>query len=156
MADKKKKTKAKPEKEDIKDKKVTEKNDIDEKTEDTEKKITKKDKESRLHAESMNAAHASRESPRDRSILIVATIFIAMILILSGLMYSNYTENKAIEECLVIQNHPDLGYPCVCYPSEKPKDIDAYIDQRTEKYCRCDCDLGNNQTYTAHIIRAKD
>ncbi|MCK5043115.1 MAG: hypothetical protein KAR51_03735, partial [Candidatus Aenigmarchaeota archaeon] len=59
-------------------------------------------------------------------------------------------------QCLAIQEHPDLNYPCICYPSEKPTDLDPFVDKKTEKYCLCKCDIGNNQTYTAYIIRAID
>ncbi len=97
-----------------------------------------------------------KKSKKDHTNVIVIIILLSVFIIFGFIMQSQYSNSRAIEQCLAIQEHPDLNYPCTCYPSEKPKDIDPFVDKKTEKYCRCDCDIGNNQTYTAYIIRAID
>jgi len=97
-----------------------------------------------------------KKSRKDYTNIVVAIILLSVFIIFGFIMQNQYSNNRAIEQCLTIQEHPDLNYPCICYPSEKPKDIDPFVDKKTEKYCRCDCDIGNNQTYTAYIIRAID
>ncbi len=99
---------------------------------------------------------ADKSDKKDHSGIIIITILISVTIVFGLIMYNQYSSNRAIEQCLDIQDHPDLNYPCICYPSEKPEDIDPFVDENTEKYCRCDCDIGNNQTYTAYIIRAVD
>ncbi|MCK4808462.1 MAG: hypothetical protein KAS90_02460 [Candidatus Aenigmarchaeota archaeon] len=97
-----------------------------------------------------------KKSKKDYTSIIVAIILLSVFIIFGFIMQSQYSNNRAIEQCLAIENHPDLAYPCICYPSEKPEDIDPFVDKNTEKYCLCKCDIGNNQTYTAYIIRAID
>ena len=70
-------------------------------------------------------------------------------------IFPDIINNDDMEQCKAIENHPELDYPCVCIPSEKPNDMDQYIAEQTEKFCRCDCEIGNNQTYTAWIVREK-
>ncbi|NOQ38128.1 hypothetical protein GQ472_04525 [archaeon] len=108
-------------------------------------------------AEKENEAKTiKKKSKKDYTNIIVIIILLSVFIIFGFIMQSQYNNSRAIEQCLAIQEHPDLNYPCTCYPSEKPKDIDPFVDKKTEKYCRCDCDIGNNQTYTAYIIRAID
>ncbi|NOQ55962.1 MAG: hypothetical protein GQ477_04115 [Nanohaloarchaea archaeon] len=96
------------------------------------------------------------KTKKDFTKAIVLTIFIILVLGTGWVMLNSYNTSFAEEQCLNIQNHPDMNFPCSCYPSEKPNDLSQFIDDNTEKYCRCDCDIGNNRTHTVYIIRAKE
>ncbi|MEA3229704.1 MAG: hypothetical protein U9P44_02210 [archaeon] len=115
-----------------------------------QKKEDEKDKETKKTKEDTG----KEKTEKNMTGTIIITLFIIILLGTCGIMLKEYNKNRAIEQCLLIQNHPDLNYPCKCYPSEKPKDMDPYVDEKTEKYCRCKCDIGNNQTYTVYIVRA--
>ncbi len=108
---------------------------------------TKKDSESKT---------VKTGKKKNYSGLMVIVMLISIMIVFGFIMQDQYNKNWAIEQCLAIENHPDLAYPCKCYPSEKPTDLDPFGDKKTEKYCLCKCDIGNNQTYTAYIIRTKE
>ena len=108
---------------------------------------TKKDSESKT---------AKTSKKKDYSGLMIIVMLISITIIFGFIMQDQYNKNWAIEQCLKIQEHPDLNYPCICYPSEKPTDLDPFVDKRTDEFCQCTCDIGNNQTFTADIIITKD
>ncbi|MBW6461493.1 MAG: hypothetical protein K0B07_00370 [DPANN group archaeon] len=129
--------------------------DNDNKLKNTQKKDINKKVIETKETDTKNKTSQKDEIPKkDFTKTIVITIFIILILGTGWIMFTSYNNSFAKEQCLAIQNHPDLNYDCSCYPSEKPTDLDPFIDANTEKHCRCDCDLGNNETYTAWIIRA--
>ncbi|MCK5594459.1 MAG: hypothetical protein KAI18_04400, partial [Candidatus Aenigmarchaeota archaeon] len=110
-------------------------------------KTTKKEievKNNTIEDKNNQKQEKTEEKPRkDFTKPIVLTIFIILILGMGWVMLNSYNNSFAKEQCLAIQNHPELNYPCTCYPSEKPTDLDPFVDENTEEYCRCDCDIGN-------------
>lgn len=93
---------------------------------------------------------------------IQLTISILLLLIIfTGLVYGVYWlyEKKVYKDkldfCLSVQNSKDLKYNCTCIPDmTKPNKTDE-IDSRTEKMCRCSCDIGKDTPYVIEIRRDK-
>ncbi len=89
------------------------------------------------------------------ALVLILVAFVAFFYI----MKITYDETAAMEECRNIQEDEGLAYDCVCFPAtqEEVENIDIY-DQLMGKIqpnvCRCDCDIGNNETWTALIPRA--
>lgn len=88
---------------------------------------------------------------------VLVVLLLAVMLFAGSVISEKYRQDKLLAECRALQESPELIYPCVCYPSDKPSDLaethgDA-VERMTDGYCRCDCQIGENQTYTAYILR---
>lgn len=86
------------------------------------------------------------------SSVIVFSLLIAIIFM--AFAYSaiqTVKEKQLIEKCLEIQDSPLLKYPCRCVPTAKKINQSDYVESRTDNFCTCVCDIGNNQTWTTEI-----
>lgn len=94
----------------------------------------------------------------ERLLRIAAVVFlISVICYTLVLQYDRVLKKKMLEEkCNEIERSPDLLFDCDCFPTpERKKNTSDYVENRTEAFCTCVCDLGNNQTYTIEVRVAK-
>lgn len=86
-------------------------------------------------------------------IFIVAAIAMtwAFVSITAQVIYNNQLKEK----CLAIQNSPELQYSCKCFPTIKKANMSDYVENRTETFCTCNCDIGDNKTWSVEIRIAK-
>lgn len=87
--------------------------------------------------------------------IAVVCITVLIIIIFSWLVYSTFERKQLTAKCKEFQDSESLAQPCICYPSEKPTDLEEGVDIRTIKFCRCDCQISENQTFSTWILMAK-
>lgn len=88
--------------------------------------------------------------------IALITITILIMIMFAWLVYSTFERKQLTEKCKEFQNSESLAQPCVCYPSEKPADLETEVDIRTTKFCRCDCQISDNQTFSTWVLIAKE
>jgi len=89
--------------------------------------------------------------------IISVVILLSMIGYVAYFNYEKIVKRRILEEkCNEIERSPDLLFDCDCFPTpESKKNTADYVENRTEAFCTCVCDLGNNQTYTIEVRVAK-
>ena len=90
---------------------------------------------------------------RHAGIIVIVLFLVAA----AYLWYGRFVElNMLKQKCDEIEKSPDLLYPCDCFPTpEKNENPEGYVENRTEAFCTCVCDIGNNQTYAIEVRIAR-
>jgi hypothetical protein len=88
---------------------------------------------------------------------MIALVFILVVVSYAVFVqYEKIVKKKMLEEkCDAIEKSPDLLVSCDCFPTPEKKSTGDYVENRTEAFCTCVCDIGENQTYTIEVRIAR-
>lgn len=135
------------------------------KTERIVSKVKKKKEDEKKTEEALKKKTAEKEAVEEAPKKFTTAHIVVIVVVLGMLVFSyglktTYDSKLALEQCASIQNDPELLYPCVCFPitQAEAETMDHYetLEGKIQNnVCRCDCDIGNNRTWTAYIPRAK-
>ncbi|MBW6451135.1 MAG: hypothetical protein K0B02_00205 [DPANN group archaeon] len=135
------------------------KKDKNTKTETKTKEIETENKKNETDTKKNETKNTKTKDEKPKQIdksLIILLIIILILLVFSINIISNKIQYDAtMRECKEIENHESLSIPCNCYPYTKPEDISEIIKKNTNQFCRCLCEIGENQTKYFDILRAK-
>ena len=101
------------------------------------------------------AGEKKKRAKIDTSIIILLTAILVMSIFSYNLMSEKIRYDSLMEECKEIEQHKGLSVPCTCFPYTKPENLSDMVDRNTDEFCRCICQISDNQTKVFDVLRAK-